>query len=120
MVTCDGQRSRKILPGKGERRTCCRMIYNRTAVKPCLKFGRTFSKVVRRTRKFRIRFPTKAGSKFPSQLRGPQQMLRNGLLSAIFSNVCKISHLILHIFNRFYNFIVALFFRHCNRRHEIF
>ena len=106
MVSGDGERGGKVLAGKGQLRARCRMVYDRAAMQPRLKFGCAFSNVMQQTRKLRICFRTKAGSKPLRQRGGSTQMLCSGLLSAIFGNMRKIVHLNLRKFVGFASIIL--------------
>ena len=98
MVSGDGERGGKVLAGKGQLRARCRMVYDRAAMQPRLKFGRAFSNVVQQPRKLRIRLRAKAGSKSLCQSGGSAQMLSYSLFSAVFGNMRKKNHIHLRNF----------------------
>ena len=98
MVSGDGERGGKVPAGKGQLRARCRMVYDRAAMQPRLKFGCAFSDVVQQPRKLRIRLRAKAGSKPLRQRGGSAQMLSYGLFSAVFGNMRKKNHINLRNF----------------------
>jgi len=93
MVSGDGERGGKVPAGKGQLRARCRMVYDRAAMQPRLKFGRAFSNVVQQPRKLRIRLRAKDCSKPLRQRGGSAQMLSYSLFSAIFGNMRKKNHI---------------------------